>query len=114
MQSKSSRSNVIGCAATCKNAHARIICVSANETRGVVVKPLAICAYRSKSALKREKAFRVFAVVRVCEKARENAFASTLRRPVTYAHIARTRSLRDPAVLLGQSDEMWSKRIFSR
>lgn len=60
----------------------------------------------------REKAFRVYATVYECEKVRENAFASALRRPVTYAHIVRT--LRDPAVLPGQSDATWSKRIFSR
>lgn len=113
-QSKGSRSNVIGRAIACTNAHARIVRDSADGQGGIVVKPLAICANCSKSALKREKAFRVYATVRVCEKARENAFASTLRRPVTYAHIARTRTLRDPTVLLAQSDETWSKRVFSR
>ena len=84
---------------------------SANATRRVVAKPLAICAYCSKSAFKREKAFRVYATVRVCEKA-QKTFASAFRRPVTYAHIVRT--LRDPAVLPGQSDATWSKRISSR
>lgn len=54
--------------------------------------------------------------LRNCARVRESAedLASALRRPVTYAHIARTRTLRDPAVLLGQSDATWLKRIFSR
>lgn len=79
-QSKCSRSETGGRAAAYINAHARIVRDSADGQGGIVAKPLAICANCSKSALKREKAFRVFAVVRVCEKARENAFASTLRR----------------------------------
>lgn len=113
-QSKGSRSNVIGCAAACTNAHARIMRVSANETRRGRRKTARNIAYCSKNAPMREKAFRVFAVMRVCAKTRENAFASAVRRPVTYAHIARTRTLRDSAVLPGQSDATWLKRIFLR